>query len=119
MLQPVHPVLLRLEGQQGVEEVGHAEAAVGPAAEVRDEQGEVVGVVREGRGQGLMAAVMRADMPAAASWLAASGTEPSWTWRACRAVAAALSWSHSGELAEIGAVVVIAVVVIVSRRLSV
>ena len=117
--QAVHPVLLRLEGLQGVQEVGHAEAAVGPAAEVRDEEGEVVGVVRKGRGQGLDGRRDRADMPAAASWLAVSGTEPSWTCSACKAVAAALSCSHSGELAEIGAVVVIAVVVIVSGRLSV
>ena len=36
--RPSIAVLLRLEGQQRVEEVGHAEAAVGPAAEVGDEQ---------------------------------------------------------------------------------
>ena len=59
-----------------------------------------------------MAAVMVRTYPAAASWSAVSGTEPSWTWSACKAVAAALSCSHSGEVAGIGAVVVKAVVVI-------
>lgn len=52
MLEAVDPVLLRLEGLQGVQEVGNAEAAVGPALEVRDQQVQVLGVVREGRGKG-------------------------------------------------------------------
>ena len=66
-----------------------------------------------------MAAVMVRTCAAAVSWSAVSGTEPSWTWSACSAVAAAFSRSHAGELAMIGAVAVIAVMVIVSGRLSI
>lgn len=40
-----------LEGQQGVEEVGHLEASLGPAPEVLHEGPVVVGVVRKQRGQ--------------------------------------------------------------------
>ena len=54
--RPSIAVLLRLEREQRVQEVRHAEAAVGPAAEVGDEQLEVGGVVREGRGQRAMTA---------------------------------------------------------------
>ena len=97
VLQSVDPVLLRLERQQGVQEVRNAEAAVGPAVEVGDQQFQVV-ARRAGRpGPGPRPrAMMVATWPARPAWSAASGTEPSWTWRACRAVAAALSRSHSG-----------------------
>ena len=61
--RPFTAVLLRLEGLQRVQEVGHAEAAVGPAAEVGDEEREVVGVVREGRCQGLDGRRDGADIP--------------------------------------------------------
>lgn len=51
VLEAVPAVGGRLEGQQGVEEVRHPEAAVGPAAQVGDEGLVVGGVVREQRGE--------------------------------------------------------------------
>ena len=119
VLQSVDPVLLRLEGLQGVQEVRDAEAGVGPAAEVADQEVKVAASCGKAGASALMAAVMAATWPAAAAWSADSGTDPSWAWRPWRAVAAALRRSHSGEPAVMGAAAVIAVVVIVSGRLSV
>ena len=119
VLESVDPVLLRLEGLQGVQEVRDAKAAIGPAVKVGDQQFKVVRAScgKDGA-RAATAAVMVATWPAAASWASASGTDPSWTWRARRAVAAALSRSHSWLPAVIGAGAVRAVVVIVDGRLS-
>ncbi|GMA89046.1 hypothetical protein GCM10025868_42960 [Angustibacter aerolatus] len=50
--QPSTRCRLGVEGHQRVEEVGHAEAAVAPGLEVAHARGQVVGVVRELRGEG-------------------------------------------------------------------
>ena len=52
VLEPVVPVPLRMEGQQGIEEVGTAEAAAGPGFEVSHRGGEMVGLVGQVPGQG-------------------------------------------------------------------
>ena len=51
MLQAVHALAGGVEGQQRVEEVGHAEAVVGPAGRSAWTAVEVVGVVGEARGE--------------------------------------------------------------------
>jgi len=51
MTDAVHAMLLRLELHQRIEEVGHAEALVAPAAEVARQRLEVRGIVRERRSE--------------------------------------------------------------------
>ncbi|CAM5265545.1 hypothetical protein SGRI78S_00930 [Streptomyces griseus subsp. griseus] len=59
VLEAVGPVPRGLEGEQRVQEVGHAEAVGGPAAQVGDEGAVVGGVVREERGDSSTAPMTR------------------------------------------------------------
>ena len=51
MAKAIHAILLRLEGDQRVEEVGHAESVGLPAGEVGVERGQVGGIVGKELGE--------------------------------------------------------------------
>ena len=94
--QAVDAVVGGCEGDERVEEVGHAEAVGLPAGEVDGQRLEVGGVVREGGGEGADAGDDRGDVLARGRRdPTASGTLPSAAWMPCSAIAAAFSWCHA------------------------